>query len=69
MLQRAATRTPVARHAVPFAQRAMAGARHEAARNGSDQSTAIRWRWLERTVTGNAFAGRPAPPASSCDRS
>ena len=68
MLQRAATRSPVARHAVLFAQRAM-GARHEAARNGSDQSMAIRWRCLERTVTWIAFAGRYAPPASSCDRS
>jgi hypothetical protein len=45
-----------------------AGARHEVARNGSDQSTAIRWRSLSRTEPGNGFAGRHAPPAISCDK-
>lgn len=45
-----------------------AGARHEVARNGSDQSTAIRWRSLAQTEPGNGFAGRIAPPAISCDK-
>lgn len=57
MLQRPLSRSPVARHAVPFAVRSTAGARHEAARNGSDQSLAIRWLWEQ----GMGWLGTPRP--------
>lgn len=59
MQQRALTRTSVARHAVPFAVRSQASARHEAARNGSDQFLAIRWLWRQ----GMGWLGtlRPLP--------
>lgn len=44
---------------MPFAVRSTVGARHEAARNGSDQSLAIRWLWEQ----GMGWLGtlRPLP--------
>ena len=61
MLQRPFSRSPVARHAVPFAVRSTAGARHEVARNGSDHFWAIRW-------LGEQGMGWLGHPVSSSDR-
>jgi hypothetical protein len=67
MLQRPLSHSPVACHAVPFAVRSTAGARHEAARNGSDQSLAIRWLWEQGMGWLGTLRPLPAPVTGLAD--